>query len=272
MDKPYQRIGSVSNAHVGADFEKVALQFFRAQGIELQRNFSIRIGVAGKEPKKHYFDLGSDDPKIIIECKSHKWTAGAKIPSAKMAAWNEAMYYFHLTSNEYKKVFFTLHDKRTTTGETLVGYYKRIYTHLIPKDVEFLEFNESTGEIVREGHIKPLPRTDSQVETISKRVGIIELTQGNFNQKHIYLAKIIDIFPSSSIGGGNKSKTANTLLEVHTGVTNPVITDIAGDKKIFRRRDWEKEFFKAHSLRVGDKIVIDQTGPNRYHVYPKRGS
>ncbi len=149
MNKPHQRPGSISNAHVGADFEKVALLFFEKQGISLSRNFPLEIGLSIKK-KKHRFDLGSDNPKIIIECKSHKWTAGDKVPVAKMTTWNEAMLYFHLVSNDFRKIFFTLHDKRKTTGETLVSYYRKTYFHLIPDDVEFIEFDESTGEIIRE--------------------------------------------------------------------------------------------------------------------------
>lgn len=149
MNRPHQRIGSVSNAHVGADFEKVALQFFESQGNQLIGNFALEIGISEKK-KKHCFDLGLASLKIIIECKSHKWTAGGKVPSAKMTTWNEAMLYFHLSPKDYRKIFFTLHDKRKTTGETLVSYYKRTYPHLIPEGVEFLEYDESTGEIVRQ--------------------------------------------------------------------------------------------------------------------------
>ncbi len=149
MNRPHQRIGSVSNAHVGADFEKIALQFFEKQGKQLSGNFPLEIGISEKK-KKHCFDLGSASLKIIIECKSHKWTAGGKVPSAKMTTWNEAMLYFYLAPKDYKKVFFTLHDKRQTTGETLVSYYKRTYSHLIPEGVEFLEYDESTGDIIRE--------------------------------------------------------------------------------------------------------------------------
>ncbi len=149
MDKPHQRIGSISNAHVGADFEKLALLYFEKQGTKLIRNFPLDIGVNNKK-KKHCFDLGSANLKIIVECKSHKWTSGGKVPSAKMTTWNEAMLYFHLAPQDFKKVFFTLHDKRQVTGETLVAYYKRTYLHLIPERVEFLEYDESTGDIIRE--------------------------------------------------------------------------------------------------------------------------
>jgi hypothetical protein len=148
MNKPHQRVGTISNAHVGAEFEKAALLFFEKQGITgLSNNFSLEIGFSAKK-KPHSFDLGTDNPKIIIECKSHKWTEGSKVPSAKMTTWNEAMLYFYLAPKEFRKIFFVLHDKRQTTGESLVSYYKRTYFHLIPENVEFLEFDESTGEII----------------------------------------------------------------------------------------------------------------------------
>ena len=149
MNKPHQRLDSISNAHVGADFEKAALLFFGKQGKQLTRNFPLEIGVHDKK-KIHRFDLGSANLKIIIECKSHKWTAGGKVPSAKMATWNEAMLYFHLAPKDFTKIFFTLHDKRQTNGESLVAYYKRTYAHIIPKDVEFLEYDESIGNIIHE--------------------------------------------------------------------------------------------------------------------------
>lgn len=147
LANPHQRVGSVSNAHVGADFEVVAQKYFERQGIRLQRNFPIELGLAQK--KVRLFDLGASDPKTLVECKSHKWTAGGRVPSAKMTVWNEAMYYFHLAPDDYRKVLFVLHDRREKAGETLLSYYMRMYAHLVPDDVEFLEWDEKTGEIVR---------------------------------------------------------------------------------------------------------------------------
>ena len=98
----------------------------------------------------------------------------------------------------------------------------------------------------------------------------IELTQGNINNNHLYLSSIIDFFPSDSIGGSNEADLAYRILEIHSGVASPVRTDIAGDKKIFRRRAWVGDFFEAHNLEAGDRVVIDKTGKDRYHVYPKR--
>lgn len=144
MNKLHQRVGVTSNAHVGADFEKKALSFFQKQGINLSRHFSLELGFYVNK-KLHRFDLGSTNPKIIVECKSHTWTKGGIVPSAKMATWNEAMLFFYLAPEDFRKVFFTLHDRRNNHGETLVSYYKRTYYHIIPKDVEFIEFDESAG-------------------------------------------------------------------------------------------------------------------------------
>ena len=99
---------------------------------------------------------------------------------------------------------------------------------------------------------------------------IIELTQGNINNNHLYLSSIIDFFPPSSVGGGNETEVASQLLEIHCGIESPVFTDIAGDKKIFRKRAWVKEFFQSHALSIGNKVVIEKTDAYRYHIYPAR--
>jgi hypothetical protein len=136
----FQRIGSISNAHVGKEFEETAATFFSGRGLNLKKDHSVLIGV-GQNKKPHKFDLGSDNPKTIIECKSHKWTAGNNIPSAKLTVWNEAMYYFASSPPEYKKIFFVLRDERSSNGEALAEYYIRIYGHMIPDDVEIWEYN-----------------------------------------------------------------------------------------------------------------------------------
>lgn len=42
----FQRVGAVSNAHVGRDFESVAKEYLRQQGILLASNYSVPLGVA----------------------------------------------------------------------------------------------------------------------------------------------------------------------------------------------------------------------------------
>lgn len=146
----FQRNDSLSNTQVGSDFEKVARLYFAAQGIVLWDYLLLEIGIEGKR-KAHRFDLGSDDPKIIVECKSHTWTESQNMPSAKMMAWTEAMYYFYAAPKDYRKIFFVLRDFSSRHRETLAAYYLRMYEHLIPGDVEFWEYDavKQTAERIR---------------------------------------------------------------------------------------------------------------------------
>jgi len=143
----FQRIGSASNAHVGKEFEISAQSFFADQSVPLQRDFSVLIGV-GTVKKQRKFDLGSDDSSILVECKSHTWTSGGNIPSAKITVWNESMYYFHIVPRKYRKIFFVLKDFSSKRGETLANYYLRTHAHLIPNDVEIWEYDSVTKNAV----------------------------------------------------------------------------------------------------------------------------
>lgn len=98
----------------------------------------------------------------------------------------------------------------------------------------------------------------------------IELTQGNINNDHLYLSSVTDFFPKDSFGGSNSDDVAPVMLEIHCGIGEPVLTDIAGDKNIFRKRSWVKEFFKTHNMAAGQTIIIEHTGDYRFHIYPKR--
>ena len=141
-DKPFQRIGSISNSQVGHDFERCAQQFFLRQGLQLLTDYNVEVGV-GSAKKPRAFDLGSPEPKVIVECKSHRWTAGHNVPSAKITVWNEAMYYFHIAPKGYRKIMFVLKSLRRGDGESLSHYYLRTYNHLIPDGVEFWEYDET---------------------------------------------------------------------------------------------------------------------------------
>ena len=142
-EQPFQRVGSISNAHVGRNFESAALSFFAAQGFTLQLNLPVVVGVDGKG-KLHSFDLGCEKQKILVECKSHRWTTGDNVPSAKMTVWNEAMYYFLAAPAGYRKIMFVLRDYSAKRKESLAEYYIRTYWHLIPSDVEIWEFDEGS--------------------------------------------------------------------------------------------------------------------------------
>mgnify|MGYP003670013531 FL=1 len=144
MDKLHQRIGAVSNAQVGRDFEQAAKQFFQQEGLLLRPNLVVPVGVE-RDLKDHAFDLGCHSQKVLVECKSHRWTApNDNVPSAKLTVWNEAMFYFLLSPPDYRKIMFVLRHLSTKRGETLAEYYIRTYRHLIPSDVEVWEYDELT--------------------------------------------------------------------------------------------------------------------------------
>lgn len=142
----FQRENSKSNSHVGKDFEeKIQICFKNEYDLDLNFNYSINIGLDYK--KNHKFDLGSNCESVIIECKSHKWTKGNKVPSAKLTIWNEAMYYFLLAPDNYRKIFCVLKDYSDNRGCTLAEYYIRNFNHLIPRDVEIWEYDYDLNEL-----------------------------------------------------------------------------------------------------------------------------
>ena len=63
----HQRVGAVSNAHAGREFEVEALEYFsRVEGIEMTPSISLPLGV-GKKTKLHRFDLGALEPAVLVE-------------------------------------------------------------------------------------------------------------------------------------------------------------------------------------------------------------
>ncbi|MEE8471499.1 MAG: hypothetical protein V3S51_09240 [Dehalococcoidia bacterium] len=130
------------NPRKGRDFEKDAHRLFESQGIRLQRNFTVDIGVATVR-RPHKFDLGAIQPPLLVECKSHTWTGGGNAPAAKLSVWNEAMLYFLAAPADYRKILFVLESVRN--GESLAHYYVRRYGHLIPEGVEIWEFSAETS-------------------------------------------------------------------------------------------------------------------------------
>lgn len=143
----FQREGSPSNTYVGKKFEALALDYFLALGWEAKENHSLLIGF-DKIKKAHRFDIGGIDAngnKFVVECKSHKWTTGENMPSAKMTVWNEAMLYFSLLPDDIRKIFFVLRDLSIKRNITLAEYYLKTYRHLIPAGVEILEYDTITN-------------------------------------------------------------------------------------------------------------------------------
>jgi hypothetical protein len=149
MENNFQRKGEASNADVGRKFEISAQSFFEStENLKLKLNHKIHVGFDDQKKKQHAFDLGCDAQKVIVECKSHRWTTGNNVPSAKMTVWNEAMYYFHLAPRDYRKIMFVLFDCNKQ-GQSLASYYLDTYKHLIPRGVELWEYDEQKKSATR---------------------------------------------------------------------------------------------------------------------------
>jgi hypothetical protein len=137
MENNFQRVGSVSNTHVGREFEEAARLFFAQTGISLQAGFKAPVGVRVKRP--HKFDLGSNDPPILVECKSYTWTSGGNSPSAKIRGLNEVMLLFSVAPCHYRKILFVL--KHLRRDLSLAAHYIKTQGHLIGHGVEIWEFD-----------------------------------------------------------------------------------------------------------------------------------
>jgi hypothetical protein len=136
----FQRDGSSSNAAVGKNFE-IASKIYLENVLGRKLTFckKVEVGIS-KIKKSHKFDIGDDE--TIIECKTNRWTTGDHVPSAKLAVWNTAMYYFYLAPKNFIKIFIIEKNQNEKRNITLGLYYIKAYAHLIPDDVEIWEFDE----------------------------------------------------------------------------------------------------------------------------------
>ena len=137
MGNNFQRVGAVSNTQVGREFEEAANLFFADTGISLHRGFSVPVGFKIKKP--HKFDLGTEDPPTLVECKSYTWTSGGNSPSAKIRGMNEVMLLFSVAPSRYRKILFVL--KHLRGNVSLARHYVKTQGHLIGPDVEIWEFD-----------------------------------------------------------------------------------------------------------------------------------
>jgi hypothetical protein len=137
METNFQRVGAVSNAHVGREFEGAARAYFAAVGVLPTPEFSAPVGY--KMKKDHKFDLGSEEPPILVECKSYTWTSGGNSPSAKIRGLNEVMLLFSVSPIQFRKILFLL--RHLKNGVSLATHYVKTLSHLIGPGIEVWEFD-----------------------------------------------------------------------------------------------------------------------------------
>lgn len=132
----------------GREFERMVARYFGSTGLELEKDYPVFVG-RGIRQKVHRFDLGCKFPPVLVSCKFHGWTSGGYSPSAKLTLWNEAMYYFDIAPREFRKLFCVGKAIRPGSDLTLARHYLNKNWHLVPDDVEFWEFDVTTGQGAR---------------------------------------------------------------------------------------------------------------------------
>lgn len=136
-------MANADNPRTGAEFELLVQAFFASQGLSLVPKLEIPVGI-GATKKVHRFDLGSETPPVLVECKCHVWTETGNAPSAKLTVWNEAMLYFACAPEKYRKIMVVQRSLRGV--ESLAEHYLKRYRHLVPSQVELWEFDPATKQ------------------------------------------------------------------------------------------------------------------------------
>ena len=134
------------NTRRGAEFVELVKGVLEKEFlIKLEKEFRIRPVLSKDE---HRFDLGSAEPRILVECKNHTWTKGGNTPHAKLKDWIVAMQYLHLAPSD-RKILAVAQDKHPKNGETLRGYFLRTALgRMRPRDVAVWEF-DGDGNVYR---------------------------------------------------------------------------------------------------------------------------
>ena len=131
------------NPKVGKAFQKLVWKSISAYfGVPFELETALPIG---NPAKLHKFDCVSEDKRIVVECKCCSWTDAGNVPSAKMMASNEALFYMSYLPDDVTKILCLKKASHPKKLETLAEYYCRIYGHLL-SHVKVFEVNDF-GEI-----------------------------------------------------------------------------------------------------------------------------
>jgi hypothetical protein len=93
----------------------------------------------------------------------------------------------------------------------------------------------------------------------------LEIGEANIRNNHIYLTRVMDMFPADVVGGRNEAHAAPRMLRVCWG-NETIETDIDGSKRIFRRRGWLGKFFKENRIKAGDRVLLERVGPYLFRI------
>ena len=120
----------------GDRFEQLVRGVLAKRGLRLARHHPVDVGVA-RQKREHKFDLGSDELRLLVECKGHEWPKQNGQLTTKFHAWKSDICFLQAAPDSYRKVFAVLHAERN--GRTMLGVFLDRCGHLVTDDIEICE-------------------------------------------------------------------------------------------------------------------------------------
>lgn len=133
-----------ANPARGAAFQKSVQRWFQmhyGRAFELEKKLAI-----GAPAKLHKFDLVDENDTVAIECKRYTWTETGNVPSAKMIACNEAVFFLSFLPACYETFLVMLRSEHPHREETLAEHYFRMNRHLLGR-TKVAEYDPETDEL-----------------------------------------------------------------------------------------------------------------------------
>jgi len=141
------------HSRIGREFEEKVMAWFEEHhNVGFSRKSDVNMISIGKPPKKHEFDVVSEDRSFVIECKCFTWTITDGMPSGKMKSISEAVLRLSFISNA--KTFVVIKKSYSNKRkETLAEYYYRRFGHMLRRtrilEFEYDDKNQTMREIVK---------------------------------------------------------------------------------------------------------------------------
>ena len=94
---------------------------------------------------------------------------------------------------------------------------------------------------------------------------LIEVTQGNIDNSHIYLRSALALVPEDAIGGTNAASPGKQIAVTFVPGSS-VKTDLPADKLFLRCRSEVGEFFRRANVTDGDFVLFIKRGAREFEV------
>ena len=140
----------------------------------------------------------------------------------------------------------------------------------VAEDLDLIEDTGDTVKVVCETMAGPITADGIPRQHSGRHIGTTEIKQSNIDNNHIYLRSFFVKFPADAIGGSNRASAAQREIAVDWGGAAVVMTDLDGEKKIFRKRGWIREFFERNRAREGDLVRVEEVASYSYRVVFQR--